>query len=66
MQAVGDRERSLLVQIAAIEARQQEQYKALHQRLEDIKYDFGVAKSEIRSDINGTREEIMRILRAIQ
>ncbi len=65
LQAVGDRERALLVQIASIEARQEEQYKALNQRLVDVRDEFSDAKSEIRADINGAREEIMRILRVI-
>lgn len=54
--AIGER-------VRAAEVRQDEQYKALMQRVDDLRDDVRELRTDMKSDINGTRAEIMGILK---
>lgn len=54
--AIGER-------VRAAEVRQDEQYKALMFRIDDLRGEVRDMKTDMKADINGTRAEIMGILK---
>ncbi len=62
--AVGDRERSLLDRIAKLEGQRESDHKAVMGRLDDLKEQFAQQRTDTRADINGIRDEILRIIRS--
>lgn len=54
--AIGER-------VRAVEVRQEEQYKALIQRIDDVGQRTRAGHDDIRMDLNGIRSEIMAILK---
>jgi len=54
------------VRVSRIEERVDGQYRQLMQRIEDTRGDLTQFRTEVKADINGTRGEIMGILRELR
>lgn len=64
--AVGDRDRAQIERIAKLEERVENQYKSIVARLDEQKAREEQNRQDARADINGIRDEIMRMLREMR
>lgn len=63
LQAIGDRERSLLERIVRLETSRENEYKAIMARLDELQAAQIRSDQAARADLNGIRDEIIRIIR---
>ena len=64
--AIGDRERGLLERIVKLETQRESENKAIMARLDELKEQVTEQRRDARADVNGIRDEIMRMLRELR